>query len=493
MAAHDDVVVPQYSLGQPSRRTGLGGLSMTTTVLIAVGFMGFLLVQFTGLGFGTGLIVLAATAGVAAAVTVQWGGRSLATMVRLVAQYSARIRAGEHVYLSGGLSRIPGGEHRLPGTLARTRLVESVDSDHQTFAAIVDAPARTVTVVFDCQMTGQTPMTQEERNQKTAEWARWLALLSLSGDVSHAAIVVATRPGTGHLVAQEVSSIVAEGVPQVASQIMDEAARTLSAGVPEIMAHIALTFHVDGGALKNGAFMDQLGTRLPGLYRHLSWAGIVAAPMTAGEVVARAHMFFNPASEPDFESLGVMGVDHGLSWSHAGPCFARTNLSTYEHEGCTSVSWEMRDAPRSTFEDTLLTSLLAPHERIDRKRVTIIYRPFEAGKGVSRVESEHRDAMVAANSRKSIRSANAELRLEHTDAARRAQARGAQLGKYSLFITATVTNTAVLSRVENDVAQLGAGASVRLHKMNRQQDTGFITSCGLGQVPWTKETTPTVT
>lgn len=491
MAEHD-ITVPQYSLGQPPRRTGLGGMSMTTTAIIAVGFMTFLLAQFAGAGFKVGLIILLVTAVVAGLVTFQWGNRSLATMARMAMQHRTRRRRGEDVYISGEMSKVPGGFHRLPGTLARTYLVDGVDSDHQEFAAIVDAPARTATVLFDCQMTGQTPMTQQERNMKTAEWARWLALLSLSGDIEHVATVVAVRPGTGQLVAQEVEAIVADDVPPVAAQIMAEAGQMLSVGVPEVVSHIAVTFHVDGEALKEGGFIDSLATRLPGLYRQLGWAGIIAAPMGADATVARVHQFFNPPSEPDFEELDVMGLPHGMDWENAGPGYARTKAGRYEHEGCTSVSWEMRDAPRSTFEDGLLTGLLSPHERVERKRVAVIYRPYEAGKGVSRVEGEHRDAMVAANSSKSIRSANAELRLEHTDAARRAQARGAQLGRYSLFVTATVTDREQLERVEHDIVQLGAGASVRLQPMTRQQDTGFITTCGVGQVPWQKETTDVI-
>ncbi|MGP5496406.1 SCO6880 family protein, partial [Corynebacterium flavescens] len=240
MAKTDEVIVPQYSLGQPPRRTGLGGLSMATTAVIAAGFMVFLLVQFSGLGFGVGFIILVVTALVAALISVQWGNRSIATMLRMLGQDVSRRRAGEDVYLSGVFSKIPGGFHRMPGTLARTYLVDSVDTDNQEFAAIVDGPGRTATVLLDCQLTGHTPMTQDERNQKTAEWSRWLALLSLSGDINHVAIVVGHRPGTGQLVAQEVDSILADDVPPVAAQIMREAGQYLSIGVPEIISHIAV-------------------------------------------------------------------------------------------------------------------------------------------------------------------------------------------------------------------------------------------------------------
>ena len=43
--------------------------------------------------------------------------------------------------------------------------------------------------------------------------------------------------------------------------------------------------------------------------------------------------------------------------------------------------------------------------------------------------------------------------------------------------------------MRHDIEQLGAGASIRLASMDRQQDTGFAITCGAGQVPWNKETT----
>ena len=98
--------------------------------------------------------------------------------------------------------------------------------------------------------------------------------------------------------------------------------------------------------------------------------------------------------------------------------------------------------------------------------------------------------MNAANSSKKVRSAAAEMRLEHTEAARRAQAKGSQLGRYSLFVTATLAEGDDMSRVVHDVEQLAAGSSIRLELMKRQQDAAFQVACGFGQVPWVKASTP---
>ena len=47
--SNNEVQVPVFSLGQPRRRTGLGGFSMKATVVGGGGFVLFLLMQLAGL------------------------------------------------------------------------------------------------------------------------------------------------------------------------------------------------------------------------------------------------------------------------------------------------------------------------------------------------------------------------------------------------------------------------------------------------------------
>lgn len=484
----DDQPIP-YSLGQPPQKTGLGGLSMKTTAVLASGFMLFLFLQIGGLARIGWTIVLPVTLIVAGLVTFKWGNRSLAEYAQILHHDSKRAKARGHVYVSGALSRVPGGYRRLPGLFARTEAFEGTDTTGKPFVMIVDRPRHEVTVVLDCQLTGQTAMTQSERNSMTAEWARWLANFSLSGDIKHVVTVVASRPGTGELINNEVASIINPTAPEIAQRIIREAGQVISVARPELLAHIAITVKVDGDLIKDNNFIPHLANRVPTWSSTLAWAGIMAEPMSYETAVSRIHCFYNPAAEADFEQLSLHSEGHGIAWENAGPTVAITTPKYYDHDGVRSVSWEMREAPRSTFEDTILRGMIEPHERVERKRVALVYRPFEAGAGASRVEAEHRDAMVAANSSKKITSAKAEMRLELTEAARQAQARGAQLGKTSLFMTATVADDDDIDRVCHDVEQLAAGSSIRLHMMRRQQDTGFQITCGFGQVPWDKSTT----
>ncbi|KQB84073.1 SCO6880 family protein [Corynebacterium oculi] len=481
------VEIPNYSLGQPPKRTGLGGFSMKATAIVGGGFMVFLILRLVGLSKIGLFVVLPVSVVAAAVVSMSWGGRTLAQHVQMRWQYHRKVKRGEHEYVSGGLSRMPGGQHRLPGLLARTEIIAASDGAGRDFAIIVDRLRREATVVFDCQLSGQTAMMQEERNAMTASWGRWIAGLSLSGDVLAASVSVGVRPGSGELVRREVDSIMDENAPWLARRVMEDAAELLSVGVPEIDAHVAVTVKLDGEGLKEDAFVSNLATRVPTWAEDLSWAGILASPMDEQALVARVHQGFNPAAETEFERLKVAGQSHGLSWDDAGPGWARDEKDRYAHEGVYSVTWEMAEAPRSTFEDHVLTSITAPHSRVLRKRVTLLYRPFHAGEGAKKVEAEHRDALTALNSSKKIRSAAAGMRVEHTNAARIAQARGAQLGRYSLLVTATVDEVAEIPRMVHDVEQLGSGSSLRLQVATLQQDAAFICGLGVGQLPWTRE------
>lgn len=487
--ADDDVKPIKYMLGSPRARTGLGGLPAKTTVVIGIGaFIALIAMMFNHFFFAIGVAVV--TAIIAALVHIQIGGRSLISNFFIWCIDLDRKMKGEDVYVSGALSDAPGGTMRLPGTLARTRIVAGEDVRGKPFAAIVDDPLRLVTVVFRTYLSGQSAMTTEERNDLTAAWGGWLASLSLTGDVESASVTVETRPGSGQLLRREVSHLVDPSAPELARTIMWEATESLTEGIPELSAHVAVTIKVEGSTLKDDSFMDSLATRLPSWYEGLAWAGAQAEPMDEVQLVACVHQMFVPEADGDLEQLLSQGVDHGLTWEDCGPSVAKTNRTTYHHEGCVSRTWEMVQGPRAAFEDTILRPLCAPHGRVPRKRVTLVYRPYEAGEGAHLVEAEHRDAMVAANNGRAITKATAMLRLELTEMSRSAQARGAQLGRFSLFVTATTGDEEGLKRMSQDIQQMAAAASIRLRVMSRQQDSGFATSCGIGELPWKKDTLP---
>ena len=145
-----------------------------------------------------------------------------------------------------------------------------------------------------------------------------------------------------------------------------------------------------------------------------------------------------------------------------------------------SRTFEMAAPPAAAFPDHVLRPLIEPKGDIPRKRVTLVYRPIPAGDGVRQVEKEHTDAVNGANKTRSVGKASAGLRLERTEAARQALARGGQLGEYSLLATITLRDPELLDQGAAIVGQLGNRSQLRLHAANGQQDAAFAASLGLG-------------
>lgn len=84
----------QYSLGQPPQRTGLGGFSLKATIVVAVGFFGFLLLQLLGLGKLGFTVVLPLTAVIAVLISVRWSSRTVAEMGQILRDDSRRRNRG---------------------------------------------------------------------------------------------------------------------------------------------------------------------------------------------------------------------------------------------------------------------------------------------------------------------------------------------------------------------------------------------------------------
>lgn len=384
------------------------------------------------------------------------------------------------MYVSGPDSKVPGGRFAAPGPLARIELVESVDSAGNAYAIAVDRPNNRATVFFDCQLTGDVDRTIAERDQNTADYGRFMAGLSLSGDVVSDVTVISHRPATGQLAEQEVSAQLDPNSPELARRIQAEAAAELSTAGAELECHKAITFAIDRTEKLDDSFIDNLNYLIPNIYPELAWAGIIAAPMDYEAVVSRVHSFYDPSTEPLFESLRVEGRSHGLSWHDVGPGYADASDSVYCHENCRSMTWEMVEAPASTFEDRVLRPLAQPNVNIPRGRLALIYFPISSERGSKIVEREHKDALVGMNSSKSITKTSATIRAEETDQARREVGRGAQMGLYSLMYTATLGPDDDARRVSSAVRQAASQASIRLEPYKGMHDAGFAITAGIG-------------
>ncbi len=477
-----------YSLGTEPARTGIAGLSVKASA-IAIGAFILAVIAMSMQQWKLTLLIGFFAVIFVGLVSMPWKGRSLGEGINLWFQVAKRRLSGTDTYISGPESDLPGGHFQQPGMSSATRLLQAVDAAGREFGVILDVSGRKATVCLKLNLSGDVPRTVDERYEATDRYGGWLASLSLWSDIDSAVTVVATRPATGSLMKREVLHLESEEGSPIAREVAHQAAEMLGNNVPEIEAHTALTFKISMKSPSDREFLNQIVYRLPTIYRGLSWAGMSAVPMTEEEVIARALTFSCPDTEASVEHLAVTGQEHGLSWDNAGTGYAVDMGDHYFHDGCRSMSFEMIHGPAATFEEGVLRPLLAPHPRIERKRVALVYRPYEASRGAKLVEKEWIDARNELTSQRNRAKGSSELREEQTNEARRAFARGAQLGRHSLIVTVTAGHDVDLAALEADVMEISAQSSVRLSKMTGWQDAGFEISRGLGQLPFGKETT----
>ena len=158
-------------------------------------------------------------------------------------------------------------------------------------------------------------------------------------------------------------------------------------------------------------------------------------------------------------------VDHGLTGTSA-----------------VSVTWAMTAPPRGEVYSSVLHGLLNPHAEIDRKRVTLVFRPLDPARAVRIVEIDKRaaDFRATVSDRPSARAINEQRSAAATAAE---EALGAGLVDFSVFVTATVADEQRLPDAIAAIAaidMLSASARLQLRPMYGSQDVGFAASLPLG-------------
>jgi len=156
----------------------------------------------------------------------------------------------------------------------------------------------------------------------------------------------------------------------------------------------------------------------------------------------RAHLEKLPTAHVDpGEPRELSGVESGaIGWENAGPVWAEERRDLYLHDGAVSTCWAWSQAPRGVVTARVLLPLLKPHPDIPRKRVMLVYRPHDAGRAASIVESDVRNARFNATKRSGGVRAADDVALSAALQSAREEARGAGLTRVSMIVSATVTD-----------------------------------------------------
>jgi hypothetical protein len=465
---------------------GLGALGTIGTVAL---LLGLIVVILTMMFFGILPALAVALIGGASLSSLVLRNRHGKTLLQGVATRAgwARARAGgSHLYRSGPLGQARWGAFQLPGLAAASTLSEGRDSYDRPFALVRVPATGHFTVVFAADPDGASLVDEEQIDHWVAHWGQWLAALGDEPGVVAASVTIETAPDSGTRLRREVESNLDHAAPDVAKAMLREVVETYPAGSATVKAMVAVTFSGAGRGLGRARDADEmardLAARIPWLSNGLHATGAGAArPMSAQQLCEVIRTAYDPAAARVLESARAQGAVPELRWSDVGPTAAQAAWDVYRHDGAFSVTWSMTQAPRGEVTSGVLQRLLRPHGDVDRKRVTLLYRPIDSARAARIVEQDKRNADFRVNSaaRPSAR-ALVEQRAAAATAAE--EARGAGLVNFGMLVTATVTSAGRLEAARQAIDHLAPTARIMLRPAYGSQDSAFAAALPLGLV-----------
>jgi hypothetical protein len=497
---------------------GLPGLGLLGTVAALGGVVLVVLVQMLA-GLLPALVVLAVVA--AAVLPLLYRNRSGRNGWQAAA---ARVlwlrgrRARQHLFRSGLLAPAACGGATLPGLLAPSVLYEAVDAYGAPFALLHVPATRHYSVVLRCDPEGSALVDPETSDTWVARWGRWLAELPREPHLEAASATVETAPDPGSRLAREVQQLLTDGAPELARRMLTEVADTYALGSPQVTGRVSLTFTAtrrvsedselfagrttntagsgaqgaagSGGksarrarVLTPAEMAAQVGSRLPALLRELATTGAGGVrALTAAELAQTVRVAYDPAAGPVLDGLHAHGQDPQVDWAGAGPAGQLEGWGSLRHDTGTSVTWQMTEAPRGAVQSQVLRAILEPCGELTRKRVTLLYRPHDPASAARIADADVRTALGKATMRKGETRAQESSDLTAARQTAGEEAAGAGLTRFSLLVTATVTDPAGLAHAADLIDQAGGASRLRLRRVYAGQSASFAAALGVGLV-----------
>ena len=464
---------------------GVLGLSAGVSAALAVAAM--LLITFAA----TGQLRAALVWGVAVSVAVaplfvpSRDGLTLYDRLNRRLSYGLAKRQGYTVLRQGPAGKVPGGKCRLPGLGAAIELSEHDDPYGGKFGLLIAPSQHLYTVVVECNPWGTPAVDQETIESQVAQWGAWLGSLGRDGGIAGASVTVETVPDSGYRLAAAAAAGRRADAPAFALQVLDEAVAKYPEGSAQISTRITVTWSgaVAGGKPRRRADMaSEISSRIPQLIGGLrgTGAGTAVRACTAQEIIDHTRAAYDPSAAADIEEARAEGGT-GLAWDEVGPTALDTGYDVLRHDGAYSLTWQMAAPPRGVVYSVSMADLLLPHREIDRKRVTILYRPENPATSAQAVEQDINLALwSASNQRRPSARTQADIAAARKTA--QEEALGAALVRFGVIVTATVSDPTALPLAKQTMSSLSATARLQLQPAYGNQDVAFLAGLPLGVV-----------
>ncbi|WP_144938640.1 SCO6880 family protein [Rothia kristinae] len=398
-------------------------------------------------------------------------------------------------YLPGPSSNLPDGSCRAPGPLSGTRCDDYEDSLHHTFGMLWDQHRRMGTVFFSVAAPGPQLFDQSDIDRMVSEWALFQSESGLQSSIVQVAASVVTTRDTGqrlpNALAVHRATAGDEPVPAAARETMNEVLEMENRQIPRIEHVVSLTFSGQSApeqglpARSREQVAEEVSTVVDGFKRVLEGASSGATRlMTSQDITDHFYAGFNPGQSDAIDRARMTDGGTGLRWEEAGPTYAEAHKDFYEHSNFFSKTFQQWRPPQALFLEDSLRTLLEPDLGIERKRVTILYRPMTPDKSQQEAMSAVLDSSFDKNQRgrkASSVSKATERKARQTEAE---LANGAVLVPFSLMVTITTEDPAKFPRM---VAETRRKASTGVHIAIREatwtHDSAFLLALAAGLVP----------
>ncbi|WP_433461841.1 SCO6880 family protein [Spirillospora sp. CA-128828] len=471
---------PTYGNWRKPVSPGIGRLGLAGTLILMVGLIVVTMIAMLSPVASLVAVVVLGLVMVPLVIQDRHGRTALQTLTARLNWWWGRSQ-GWHLYRSGPLSVVPHGSCRLPGLLAQSRLVEGRDSYGRPFALIVIPSTRHYTVVFECNADGAALVDQEQIDTWVAHWGHWLAALGYEPGLVAASVTVETAPDLGHRLREEVQATFDPKAPELARAALEEIVWNYPVGSARVSTRIAVTYaalpHPGGKRRDQDSMVREIGMRIPGLISGLEMTGAGSArPMTADQLARAVRLAYDPDAQSDMEAAEVGGT----RWDDAGPAAAQESWDHYVHDSGHSITWGMSEAPRGEVLSNVMSSLVAPHHDIARKRVTFLYRPHDPASAARIVERDRKDSRFRLDG--SASAARNEIDVIKSDQSALEEAKGAGVTRFTVLVTATVRSAEELPVAAAAVDTIAAPARLRLRQMYGSQASAFAAALPLGIV-----------
>ena len=471
--------VRTYGGWREPRNMGIGVLTMRETMAALGGLIVvFATMMISNVLWAGGVLVI--EAGVLWLVTTKdKHGMSLLDKGAERLRFRRAARGGGTRYVSGPLApRYTTGGFRLPGVLWRSTLSEHTDSVGRRFA-LVHHGDKSLAVVMALSPPGTGLVDLDQANDLVALFGHWLGNLSGEAGVAAASVSVETCPDSGERLRRAMARQSAAGAPEVARRVISEVVDSSAQGAVDIKVWASLTFM--GAGKQEDLAVQEIATRLPGLTQTLQHAGTGPVHlMTAGELCQMVRIAHDPASAALFDTAASRGETVALEWGQCGPAGHEALSDRYEHDSGVSRVWTMSLPPQGLVQFRVLEPILGLHPNVERKRVTILYRPIDAAMAPSIIDNDvnHANArLTGANPKaRDVRAAAVVQQMANEEAA------GGGLLDFGAVITCTTTSGDVADAAA-PVESLASSSRLLIREAWGAQDSGFAVGLPLGLQP----------